>query len=139
MKSGYADINIVLDRSGSMESIRQATIAGFNKFLAEQKQAPGEATLTLAQFDDIYEVVHRAANLNSVEPLTEKTYAPRNTTALLDAIGKTINETGGRLAAMAEDERPERVIFVIITDGLENASQEFTVERVNEMIAHQRD
>jgi hypothetical protein len=139
MKKDYTDINIVLDRSGSMESIKSDTIGGFNSFLNEQKKVAGEATITLVQFDDIYEEVYKAIPLSNAPLLNNDTFIPRNTTALLDAIGKTIVQTGNRLAAMSEDNRPEKVIFVILTDGLENASHEYKIEQINRMISHQRD
>lgn len=138
-KPENAAIAVVLDRSGSMQSIRDATIEGFNEFLQGQKAAPGEATLTLVQFDDHYEVDHDAAPLAEVSPLNTKTYVPRGSTALLDAIGRTINTLGERLAAMSEHDRPARVLFAIITDGQENASREFTRAKVFEMITHQRE
>ncbi|MBE9031859.1 VWA domain-containing protein [filamentous cyanobacterium LEGE 11480] len=139
MKQDYTDINIVLDRSGSMQSIKDDTIGGFNAFLAEQKDVPGAATITLAQFDDVYEVVYEALILSQAPELTGKTFVPRGSTALLDAIGRTINTTGARLAAMDEASRPSHVIFVILTDGAENASQEFNAVQINQMIQHQRD
>lgn len=139
MKSGYTDISIVLDRSGSMASVRDDTIGGFNSFLSDQKQAPGEATITLAQFDDVYNVVYSARPIADAPALDRQTFVPRGSTALLDAIGRTIEDAGKRLEAMPEDERPETVIFVIITDGEENASKEFRHDKINEMITHQRD
>lgn len=137
MKQGYTHIAVVLDRSGSMEAVRTDTIGGFNAFLAEQQKAPSEADLTLTQFDTAYDVVHSAKKLTDVPPLTTETYVPRGGTALLDAIGRTINEVGARLAAMPEDQRPAKVIFVIITDGEENSSKEFTKPKVLEMIQRQ--
>lgn len=139
MKENYTDISIVLDRSGSMESIKDDTIGGFNSFLSEQKKVPGAATITLAQFDDVYETVYQAIDLQAAPLLNDQTFVPRGTTALLDAIGRTINETGKRLAAMAESNRPAKVIFVILTDGHENASREFSMPQINEMIRRQRD
>ena len=139
MRDDLTDINIVLDRSGSMQSVRTDTIGGFNTFLKSQKEAAGEATLTLAQFDDRYETVHDGKNIQDIPELTMETFIPRGWTALLDAIGRTINSTGARLAAMPEEERPGRVIFVILTDGYENYSKEFKKEQINEMIEHQTD
>jgi hypothetical protein len=139
MKADYTDISIVLDRSGSMDSIRQDTIGSFNTFLEDQNTVPGEATISLVQFDDQYEVVYRAIALHEAPELTMQTYVPRGSTALLDAIGRTIDETGHRLAAMLEAGRPENVIFVILTDGEENSSRHYPPERINEMIRHQRD
>ena len=139
MKQNLTDINVVLDRSGSMESVRTDTIGGFNAFLKTQKEAPGEATLTLAQFDDQYEIVHNGKNIQDVPNLTAETFVPRGMTALLDAIGRTVNATGARLSAMPEDQRPGKVIFVILTDGQENKSSEFTKAKINEMIKHQKE
>jgi hypothetical protein len=139
MKADYTDISIVLDRSGSMDSIRQDAIGSFNTFLRDQKTVPSEATISLVQFDDQYEVVYQAIALPDAPELTLQTYVPRGSTALLDAIGRTIDETGHRLEAMPETGRPENVIFVILTDGEENSSRHYPPERINEMIRHQRD
>jgi len=137
-KQNYTDIIFVLDRSGSMESIKDETITGFNVFLSEQQKVPGEATMTLAQFDHEYDMVYEARQLRDVAPLNDDTYVPRGYTALLDAIGRTINSTGERLAGMQESQRPGKVVFVILTDGLENYSKEFNTSRINEMIERQR-
>lgn len=139
MKKDYTHIAIVLDRSGSMSSVKEATINGFNEFIVGQRQVKGEATVTLAQFDDVYEVVYDFVDLKTVPFLNERTYCPRNFTALLDAMGRTINETGKRLAAMPESQRPERVIMLIQTDGMENSSKEFDSGKILEMVTHQRD
>jgi Mg-chelatase subunit ChlD len=138
MKPDYTHIILVLDRSGSMETVRADTIGGFNAFLQEQKAVPGQATLTLVQFDNEYDVLHDFTPLAAVQPLTTRTYVPRGSTALLDAMGRTINETGARLAGMPEAERPARVLFVVMTDGLENASHHFTRADVFDKITHQR-
>ena len=137
-KQNYTDITFVLDRSGSMSVIREETITGFNVFLSEQQKVPGKATMTLAQFDHEYEMVYEARQLKDTPALNGDTYVPRGYTALLDAIGRTINSTGNRLAGMQEDQRPDKVIFVILTDGLENYSKEFNSSRINEMIKSQR-
>ncbi|MHA1839870.1 MAG: vWA domain-containing protein [Candidatus Ranarchaeia archaeon] len=135
-----ADITVVLDRSGSMSVIRYDTIGGFNTFLKDQKKEEGTAKLTLVQFDDKYDVVYNNLILEETKELDGQSYVPRGSTALLDAIGRTINDTGARLAALPESERPEEVIFVIITDGEENASHEFTNKKqVFDMIKHQTD
>lgn len=139
MQPNKTDILIVLDRSGSMGQIRDDTIGGFNVFLKEQKAVPGEATLTLAQFGDIYEVVHDAVPIDSAYELTKATYVPRNSTALYDAICKTIDSAGKRFSDMPADKRPAHVICAIITDGLENASTKFSSKDVNERITRQRD
>ncbi len=126
MKNKYAEIAFVLDRSGSMESCRVAAIEGFNRFLKEQQQVEGLAKLTLVLFDDEYLVPANALPVAEVVALDEETYVPRGSTALLDAIGRTIDEMGARLAALPEDDRPGQVIIAILTDGEENSSQTYT-------------
>lgn len=135
MRQDLTDITVLLDRSGSMETIRQDMQGGFDRFVEEQRQLPGECNLTLVQFDDRYERAY-SKPLAEVPPLE---LVPRGWTALLDALGRAILETGERLAALPESERPAKVIFVIITDGQENASRDFTREKVAEMIAHQQE
>jgi hypothetical protein len=139
MKEGYTHISLVLDRSGSMQTMRDDAIGGFNAFLADQQAFPGEATFTFAQFNDSYELIYPFANLQEVEPLTRETFVPSGTTALLDAIGKCMNETGKHLAAMPESARPEKVIFTILTDGQENSSREFSLGQIKGMITHQQE
>lgn len=139
MKDNLIDITIVLDRSGSMEAVREDTIGGFNSFLEEQKAVPGDASLTLVQFDDKYEVLYEGKRLQDAPPLSTRTFVPRGSTALLDAIGRTVNATGARLAAQRESERAGKVLFVIMTDGEENSSHEFSSRQVFEMITHQRE
>lgn len=141
MNRDYTHITVILDRTGSMESIRDDTIGGFNSFLDEQKQAGGKATLTLVQFDtqDPYEVVHRFAPLAEVPGLTRETYVPRAATPLLDALGRGINDLEQSLAAIAEEERPGKVVFAIVTDGKENSSSEFSREQVNKMITARKE
>jgi uncharacterized protein YegL len=131
-------IAVVLDRSGSMQGLEEATIAGLNQFLRGQRAAEGQAVLTLVQFDDQYEVNRDFADLKDVPDLTQADYQPRGSTALLDAIGRTITDMGNKLAAMPEATRPGKVVFVIQTDGFENASREFNHARIQDMIAHQR-
>ena len=146
MKDGFTRLALILDRSGSMASIDEATVAGVNRFVEEQRQVPGTATLKLVQFDDVYEEVFDTPTAEAPE-LTlsktprpgQKTYEPRGSTALLDAIGRTITELGSGLAAMSEDERPDKVIVIIMTDGLENASKTFTARQVLDLIVQQRD
>ncbi|MGI8670935.1 MAG: vWA domain-containing protein [Aridibacter sp.] len=132
------DITIILDRSGSMESVKSDTIGGFNSFLGEQQKVENEASISLVQFDDQYEIVYSDKDINSADKLTESTFQPRGMTALYDAIGRTINSVGQRLTDLAESERPDTVVFVILTDGFENASREFSAVKINEMINHQR-
>lgn len=129
------DITVVLDRSGSMESIAEDVIGGFNRFLEEQQACRGKATLTLVQFDHEYEVVYEARDIDDVPNLTWKSYVPRGSTALLDAIGRTIRETELRLRPQPQMRKPpDKVVFVIVTDGLENASREYKLDQVMRMI-----
>ncbi|MBY0436880.1 MAG: VWA domain-containing protein, partial [Burkholderiales bacterium] len=139
MENTLTEIAVVLDRSGSMESARTDTIGGFNAFLAEQVDDAGDVNVTLAQFDNEYDVVYLREPIRRAPRLTADTYVPRGSTALLDAIGRTIDELGARLAAMPAAERPGKVIFVVITDGLENASRDYTREQVFQRIRHQSD
>lgn len=127
-------IEFLLDRSGSMQSIREDIEGGFNAFVAEQRTGIGACTVSLAQFDDAYEVVYTDVPVHDVAPLH---LHPRGSTALLDAIGRTIDALGERLAAMPESERPGSVIVPIMTDGLENASRRFTHPRIKAMIERQ--
>lgn len=136
MRKDFTDITIVVDRSGSMTSIREDAQGGVNTFIAEQAAAPGEAVLTLVQFDTEYEFVHRAVPVKAVPPYE---LVPRGMTALLDAVGRSIAEAGERLARMEEAQRPGLVAFVIVTDGHENSSREYRLEQVREMITHQRE
>lgn len=133
------EIAVILDRSGSMSVIRDDAIGGFNTFLEGQKAVPGEAKFTLVLFDDKYETVMFRKDLREAEPLTEQTFVPRGSTALLDAIGRTVNEIGAQLAQMPENERPSKVIVAILTDGMENASKEFTRPQIAEMVKHQEE
>jgi hypothetical protein len=135
--TAYTEIACVVDRSGSMQHIASDAIGGFNSFLKAQKEHPGEARLTLVLFDHEYQVLHTGVDIRLVPPLDTSTYVPRGTTALLDAIGRTIDDVGVRLGGMPESERPDKVIMAILTDGLENASKDYTYERVSEMIRHQ--
>jgi uncharacterized protein YxeA len=139
MNTNHTDITIVLDRSGSMQIVKKDTIGGFNTFLKEQQKAPGTASITLHQFDDVYETVLNGVDIKRAAPLNETTYVPRGWTALLDAIGNSILSTGERLGRIPEADRAGKVVFVIITDGEENKSHSFTLDRIQTMITHQRE
>jgi hypothetical protein len=133
------DITILLDRTGSMQKIREDTIGGYNAFVAEQQRERGACTLTLVQFDsqDAFEQVYHGP-VQQAPHLTHETFVPRAMTPLLDAIGRGINATGARLSALPEADRPGQVVFVIITDGLENASHEFKKATIMEMVTRQQ-
>lgn len=124
----------LLDRSGSMQSIREDTVGGFNAFIAEQRALPGECKVTLAQFDDRYEVVYADRPIQDVPSLDLQ---PRGMTALLDAIGRLVSDAGAALACLPESERPGTVIVGIMTDGLENSSREWTHQAVKALIEQQ--
>jgi len=128
------EIVVVLDRSGSMMSRKYDAEGGLNHFLYEQRKLPGEARLTLTQFDTEYEIVHNGVSLAEVGPCTLE---PRGGTALLDAVGRTIYEVGARLARTQESQRPGLVVFVIVTDGEENSSREYNRAQVKHMIEEQ--
>lgn len=137
MDKELTEIIFILDRSGSMVDLTNDTIGGFNSFIEKQKLEPGKARLTTVLFDDRYEILHDCVDINLVSSLTDKEYFARGLTALLDAIGKTINSVGNRLNNTKENNRPDKVVFVITTDGYENASKEFTKQKIKDMIEHQ--
>lgn len=138
MKENLTELVFILDRSGSMSALTDDTIGGFNSLIASQKAEEGEAFVTTVLFDDKYELLHDHVNIKDVLPLTRKEYFARGMTALLDAIGRTINTIGERLAKTPEEERPSRVVIAITTDGFENASKEFTKKQIKDMIEHQQ-
>lgn len=136
MRNDLTEILVVLDRSGSMAVIEADMRGGFDSFVAEQRKVPGECRLTLVQFDNEYEVVYADKPIEHVRPLV---LIPRGTTALHDALGRSIQALGDRLNARAQFERPGKVVVLIITDGLENASSEFTGPTVARMVKHQQE
>lgn len=138
MRKDYFHVTAVLDRSGSMEKIRDEMAGGFNSYIDTQRRQPGHATCTLVQFDDVYEVLYSRVPLAEVPPRTRENYVPRNMTALYDAMGRAIDETGATLAALPESERPEHVLLMVVTDGLENASHVFTAADVRAKVELQR-
>ena len=138
MKENLTELVFILDRSGSMSGLETDTIGGFNSMLERQKKESGEAFVTTVLFDDKYEVLHDRYDIKGVNLLTEKEYYVRGSTALLDAIGITINNIGKALSDTKEEDRPGKVLFVIITDGMENSSREFSYEKVKKMVEHQK-
>lgn len=135
MKQDLTDITLVVDRSGSMQAIQSDAEGGINAFIADQAKEPGEVLLTLVQFDTEYEFVHRGVPASQVP---KNRLIPRGSTALLDAVGRAINETGERLSKMPESERPSLVVFVVMTDGEENSSKEFKKTQIKAMIERQQ-
>lgn len=134
--ANLTELVCIVDRSGSMANIRTDAEGGLNALLEEQAKQPGECRLTLAQFDDEYDLVYDNAELSRA---TRYKLEPRSTTALLDAIGRTILAVGNRLAKTPEGQRPGKLVVVIVTDGMENASVELSRQKVMEMVTHQRD
>jgi hypothetical protein len=141
MKQDYTHITVILDRTGSMESIRDDTIGGFNTFLEQQKAEPGMATLTLVQFDtqDPYEVIHKFKPIKEIPALTRETFVPRASTPLLDALGRGINDLEACIGQLKEEDRPARVVLVIVTDGQENSSREFRKDQIEKMVKEKRE
>jgi len=131
------EIVLIIDKSGSMDTIKEDAIGGFNSFLAEQKNIDRDASVTFVLFDDRYDLIHNGKNIHDVEKLNKKTYRPSGTTALLDAVGRTVDRVGDRLDKLKESEKPENVIVFILTDGMENASSDYNKDQVKEMIQHQ--
>lgn len=131
-----SDITILLDRSGSMESLKHDVEGGFAALLAEQRKLPGECALSLVQFDS--QAIEALYTAVPIKWAPELRLVPRGSTPLLDAVGSTIVKTGERFAALSEAERPGRVLFVIITDGLENASKEYGKAEVRALVERQR-
>lgn len=135
MRSDYSHISLVVDRSGSMSNIASDMNGAIETFLKDQAKEPGKCTVSLHQFDSEYETVYEMLDVNDVPAYN---LHPRNSTALLDAIGKTINSLGQQLAKMNESDRPSKVFFVIVTDGHENASREFKRKDIKYLIDRQQ-
>lgn len=138
-RENFTSVNVIIDRSGSMEGLTHDTIGGFNTFVSDQKNVPGDVSFTLCLFNTDYNVVHDSVPLASVPNLTAETYRANGYTALYDALGATIHNVGVKLAALPEEERPSKVIFLVITDGEDNRSKEYTLEQVRSMVTHQRE
>lgn len=138
MKKDLTELVFILDRSGSMSGLETDTIGGYNSMLQKQKDEKGSAHITTVLFDNRIEMLHDRMPINAVEPLTQKEYYVRGSTALLDAVGSTIDRLNKIIAATPDDEKPEKVIFVITTDGFENSSREYTYPNVKKMIESQQ-
>ena len=138
MKKGLTELVFIIDRSGSMGGLESDTIGGFNAMLKEQKAVEGDAVVTTVLFDDKFELLHDRIDIRAVAPLTDKDYTVRGTTALLDALGRTIHKIRAVQKHTAENYRAEKVLFVIITDGQENASREYSAERIKIRIELQK-
>lgn len=139
MKKGLTELVFILDKSGSMAGLETDTIGGFNSMLEKQKAVEGECRITTVLFDNNYELLHDRIDIRAVNPITEKEYYVGGSTALLDAIGMTIQKIGNAEKNTSEDYRAEKVVFVIITDGQENASREYSSDKVKALIERQKE
>ena len=139
MIGNLTELIFILDRSGSMQGLEGDTIGGFNAMLEKQKQAEGQARVTTALFDNSYELLHDRLDLQAVNPITDQDYFVRGSTALLDAIARSVMKVDSVMKATTEQFRPDKVLFVIITDGMENASREYTTKKVKSMIEAEKE
>ena len=139
MKKDYTHIITIIDKSGSMQSVKEDSIGGYNEFLHAQKQVSGKATITTVMFNHDVQFINVFDDIQNVHGLNGETYQPAGNTALYDAIGNAVDAAGEKLAELPEDERPEKVIVCILTDGQENASTEYTHEDVKKKIELQSD
>ena len=139
MKKNLTELVFILDKSGSMSGLEKDTIGGFNSMLDQQRKVDGECVITTVLFDNRYELLHDRIDIRAVQPITGKEYFVGGSTALLDAIGKTIHKIGTVQKNTTEDYRAEKVMFVIITDGEENASRCYSSMQIRQMIQHQKE
>ena len=139
MNQNLTEIVFLLDRSGSMSGLEADTIGGFNSMLEKQKKEPGEAILSAVLFDHESSVIYDRVDIRKAEPMTETQYFTRGSTALLDALGGAIRHIANAHRYAREDDRPGKTIFVITTDGMENASRRWTYQQVRELVEHEKE
>lgn len=139
MKKNFTEIVFILDRSGSMSGLEADTIGGYNSMISRQKEEAGEAFISTVLFDDRTEVLHDRVSLEHVQPMTNRQYYVRGCTALLDAIGGAVHHIGTVHKYSREEDRPEKTIFVITTDGMENSSHIYTYDKVKQMVERQKE
>ena len=139
MKKNLTELVMILDRSGSMGGLESDTIGGYNSMLQKQSKEEGDVLVSTVLFDDYSKVVHDRVPIGEIKPLTDKEYYVRGCTALLDAIGGAIHHIGNIHKYAREEDRPEKTIFVITTDGMENASEHYTFDQVRRMVNRQQE
>ena len=139
MRKGLTEIVFILDRSGSMSGLEKDTIGGYNSLIKKQKKEEGEAYISTVLFDDRTEVLHDRVGLDKIKPMTEEEYYVRGCTALLDAVGGAIHHIGNVHKYAREEDRPEKTLFIITTDGQENSSRMYTYENVKRMVERQKE
>lgn len=139
MKKGLTEVVFILDRSGSMSGLEADTIGGFNSLIEKQKKEEGEALISTVLFDDSCEVLYDRVPLDKVEPMNDRQYYVRGCTALLDAIGGAVHHIANVHKYAREEDRPEKTLFIITTDGMENASQRYDYKKVKKMVEHEQE
>ncbi len=139
MKQNLTELVFILDKSGSMSGLESDTIGGFNSMLEKQRGVDGDCRITTALFDNNYTLLHDRIDIRAVSPMTNKEYFVGGSTALLDAIGRTIHKLVSVQRNTAEDYRADKVMFVIITDGEENSSREYSADKIKAMIEHEKE
>ena len=139
MKKNLTEMVFILDKSGSMAGLEADTIGGFNSMIERQKKAEGEAIVSTVLFSNDSTVIHDRVDLRQIEPMTDRQYYVGGSTALIDAIGGAIHHISNVHKYAREEDRPEHTIFVITTDGMENASRHYTSERVKDMVQRQKE
>ncbi len=139
MRKGLTEVVFILDRSGSMSGLEADTIGGFNSMLEQQRKGEGEVIISTVLFDDVTEVLHDRIDIAKVEPMTDKQYYVRGCTALLDAVGGAIHHIGNIHKYARKEDVPEKTLFIITTDGMENASRQYSYDRVKHMVERQKE
>ena len=139
MSKGYTEIVYILDRSGSMSGLEADTIGGFNSMMEKQKKTGEKAVVSTVLFDDECEVIHDRIPIEKIEKMTDKQYYVRGCTALLDAVGGAIDHIGNVHKYAREEDRPEKTLFIITTDGMENSSRKYTYDKVKKLVEKQKE